>query len=96
MTEREYQRAVVAALNAELGARGWTRKHLGERAGITEQTMMRIFRCERDMNVEQLGAMLNALGVTAQYLAMEAERRRASNIPHQERHLAPESERDAR
>jgi hypothetical protein len=47
-----------------IGARGWTRKHLGEESGIPEQTIMRIFRCERDMSVTQLGAMVDALGIT--------------------------------
>lgn len=74
MDEWSYQRAIVAALNAEIGARGWTRKYLGELAGIGEQTMMRIFRCERNMNVQQLGAMVDALGVTIEHLAAEADR----------------------
>lgn len=72
--EWDYQRAIVAALNAEIGARGWTRKHLGELSGIGEQTMMRIFRCERNMNVQQLGAMADALGITIEHLAAEADR----------------------
>lgn len=70
----DYQRAIVAALNAEIGARGWTRKYLGELAGINEQQMLRLFNCHRQLNVAQLGAMVDALGVTIEHIAAEADR----------------------
>jgi transcriptional regulator with XRE-family HTH domain len=74
MDDYDYQRAMVSALRAEIAARGWTRKELGERAGINEQTMLRTFLCKRAMNVAQLSAMADALGVTIEYLAGEADR----------------------
>lgn len=74
MDDYSHQRAIVAALNAEIGARGWTRKELGERAGIAEQTMLRLFLCRRPMRVDQLGAMVDALGVSIEHVVSEANR----------------------
>lgn len=72
--DMRHQRVLVAAINAEIGGRGWTRKYLGERAGISPQQMERIFNLKRPMNVEQWGAIADALGVTMDYLAGEANR----------------------
>src|SRR5690349_14385993 len=71
---KDYQRALVAALMAELGGRGWSRKRLADESGLTDQTLRRVFRLERDMNVAQLAAMADALGVTIEHLAAEADR----------------------
>lgn len=76
---RDYQQALVAAISAELGGRGWTRKQLADASGITDQTLRRVMRLERDMNVAQLGAIVDALGVTHEYLAAEAEHWRSSS-----------------
>jgi transcriptional regulator with XRE-family HTH domain len=72
--DMKHQRVLVAAMNAEMGGRGWTRKYLGERAGITPQQMERIFNLKRPMNVEQFGAIADALGVSMDYLAGESQR----------------------
>src|SRR6478752_5381854 len=74
---REYQRVLVAAIRAELGGRGWSRKQLAERSGITEQQMERIFNLKRDMNVAQFEQIADALGVEPDDLALEARRWRA-------------------
>lgn len=78
-----YQRAVAAAVNAEIGGRGWTRKHLAAVSGISEQQMERILNLKRQMNVQQLGQIIDALGVTPEYLAAEVNtwRRRQAGLP---------------
>jgi transcriptional regulator with XRE-family HTH domain len=72
--DRRYQQALVAAIRAELGGRGWSRKQLAERSGITEQQMERIFNLKRDMNVAQFEQIADALGVAPDDLAVEARR----------------------
>jgi transcriptional regulator with XRE-family HTH domain len=76
-TDRTYQGALVAAIKAEIGGRGWSRKELAQRSGITEQTMERIFNLKRDMNVTQLEQIAGALGIEPDDLAIEARRWRA-------------------
>jgi transcriptional regulator with XRE-family HTH domain len=79
-SEREYQRALVAAIKSEIGGRGWSRKHLAELSGITEQQMERIFNLKRDMSVAQLDAIAGALGVEPDDLAMAARRWRDPHV----------------
>jgi transcriptional regulator with XRE-family HTH domain len=80
--ERRYQRSLVAAIRAELGGRGWSRKELAERSGITEQQMERLFNLKRDMNVAQLEQIASALGVEPDDLALEARRWRGTSTGH--------------
>lgn len=75
--DRRYQQALVAAIKAELGGRGWSRKQLAERSGISEQQMERIFNLKRDMNVTQFEQIADALSVEPDDLAIEARRWRA-------------------
>ncbi len=70
----KHQRLLVAAINAEIGGRGWTRKYLGDKAGISAQQMERIFNLKRQMTVQQWGAIADALGVTMDYLAGESQK----------------------
>jgi transcriptional regulator with XRE-family HTH domain len=72
-TDREYQRQLVAAIDAEMGVRRWSRRHLSELAGITSQTMDRIFLLRRDLNVQQLDSIAHALGVSPEYLVGKAK-----------------------
>lgn len=60
---KRLQRQLIAALDAELGIRRWSRRHLAEVSGINRQTMDRIFTFQRDLNIEQLGKIAEALGV---------------------------------
>jgi transcriptional regulator with XRE-family HTH domain len=72
--DMKHQRLLVAAINAEIGGRGWTRKYLGEKSGISPQQMERIFNLKRQMTVQQWGAIADALGVTMDYLAAESRK----------------------
>ena len=86
---RDLQRSIAAAVNAELGGRGWTRKYLAAQAGITEQTMERIMNLKRDMDVAQLGSIADALGVTTEHLMAEARRwRERTSVPTDSRERA--------
>lgn len=69
---KNYQRTLVAAIDAEIGVRRWSRARLAKEAGITSQTLDRIFLLRRDMNIEQLGDIAAALGVTPEYLVHSA------------------------
>lgn len=71
-SSREYQRTLVAAINAELGGLGWTRKQLADEIGISEQSLMRYFNLKRDMNIEQFAQIAGVLGVTPEYLVDKA------------------------
>jgi transcriptional regulator with XRE-family HTH domain len=70
---REYQRSLVAAIDAEIGVRRWSRGHLADLAGINRQTMDRIFLLRRDMNVAQLSAIADALGIDPGVIALRAK-----------------------
>lgn len=94
MDEYKHQRAIVAALNAELGARGWTRKQLAQRTGIAEQTLMRLFLCRRPMRLDQLGAMIDALGITSEHLVSEAHRWSRALVQESERQPRPTDPRE--
>lgn len=61
--ERSYQRQLIAAIDAELGVRRWSRRHLADESGINIQTLDRVFLLRRDMNVEQFAAIAHALGM---------------------------------
>ena len=73
-SERGYQRSLIRAINAEIGARQWSRKYLAARAGIPIVTADRFFALKRDLNVTQLADIAAALDVTVDHLASEAER----------------------
>lgn len=72
-SQREYQRALVAAIDAELGVRRWSRARLAELSGIKSQTMDRVFLLRRDMNVAQLAAIASALELEPDELVMRAK-----------------------
>lgn len=71
---REYQRSLVRAINAELGALGWSRSRLARESGLNPQQLDRIFNLRRDLNVTQLDRIIRALGVTPDYLTAQARR----------------------
>jgi lambda repressor-like predicted transcriptional regulator len=70
--DRTYQAALIAAINAEMGGLGLSRRQMLARAGLSENTMERVFRLQRDLNVTQIEAMANAMGVTPEYIAARA------------------------
>jgi len=67
--------AVAAQLRAERGAAGLTYKELAERAGLTEQSVMRYLTEKREPNTAQLGALCDALGLTPHELMLRAAER---------------------
>jgi transcriptional regulator with XRE-family HTH domain len=80
-SEREFQRYLVMAINAERAAQSLTIKGLAEAAGINERTMLRIVHLERSMDMGQVSALADALGIPVSRLAMEAERRLSEATP---------------
>ena len=90
-----YQAELIAAINAELGARGWSRRELLTRAGLSENTMERVFRLQRDLNVRQIEQMAAALGVAPEYIARQAAMRRGEVVPPSE-HAGPPAGADVR
>ena len=67
--------AVAAQLRAERGAAELTYKELADRAGLTEQSVMRYLTEKREPNAGQLGALCDALGLTPQELMIRAVER---------------------
>jgi transcriptional regulator with XRE-family HTH domain len=80
MVDRGYQRLLIAAIDAEMGVRRLSRARLAKMAGIPTVSMDRYFNLGRDMNVSQLGAIADALGVTPEYLVGKAAEYRG-NLP---------------
>ena len=74
---RELQSFVAQAIGTELGARGWSRRGLAARAGLNERTLMRVMTCTREMTLQQLDRIAQALDVSPVYLLTEAHRRSA-------------------
>ncbi len=72
-SERSYQRLLIAAIDAELGIRRWSRAHLAREAGMNRETAGRVFTLKRDLNVTQFGAMADALGLRPDELTARAE-----------------------
>jgi lambda repressor-like predicted transcriptional regulator len=70
--DRTYQAALIAAINAEMGGLGLSRRQMLARAGLSENTMERVFRLQRDLNVTQIEAMAEAMGVTPEHIARRA------------------------
>lgn len=63
---------VAAQLRAERGAAGLAYKELADKAGLTEQSVMRYLTEKREPNAGQLGAMCDALGITPHELMLRA------------------------
>jgi transcriptional regulator with XRE-family HTH domain len=78
---RETQEWIAQAINAERAARGMTIKALATASGVPERSLIRVLKCERDLNVAQLAKLAAALGVLPSYLQLEAERRYARATP---------------
>lgn len=78
-TDRGYQAAIIAAINAELGGRGISRSGMLKAAGLSTDTMQRVFRMERDLKVDQIDKMARALGITPEYLMERASEWRKKN-----------------
>lgn len=56
--------ATVEQLQAERGAKRLTYKQLAEASGLKEQTVMRYLTGKRDIPLQELIAMTEALGLT--------------------------------
>ena len=74
--DREYQRYIVQAINAERAAQGLTAKALRLAAGLPDKTFRRAMSLERDLNIEQLDRIARALDVDPSVLARDADQRR--------------------
>lgn len=81
MATRDYQRLLIAAIDAEMGIRRLSRAKLAKIAGIPTVSMDRYFNLGRDMNVSQFGAIAEALGVTPEYLVGKAAELRGKLPP---------------
>lgn len=67
--------AVAQQLRAERGAAGLTYRQLAEKAGLTEQSVMRYLTEKRELKSGDLGALCDALGITPQELITRAVER---------------------
>lgn len=67
--------AVREQLQAERGVKGWSYRQLADRAGMTEQTVMRRLTGKREIPVNDLGDMAHALGISPESLLMRAVER---------------------
>lgn len=68
--------ALVAVLDMERDAAGWTTKALGERLGLSEQTVQRyLTRRERPMPVSFLTRTASVIGVPLADILADAQRR---------------------
>ena len=68
-TEREYQRALIAAIESEMGARRISRSKLARLTGMALGTLDKTFWLQRDMSVGELVIIAEALDVTPEYIA---------------------------
>lgn len=68
--------AMAAVIRGEMGAQRVTWRELAARSGIPERTLARLLKPERDMNLDHLFAIAEALGRPAGDLMREAEDRR--------------------
>lgn len=75
---REHQAWLARAIQAERGAIGMPISQLADQSGMVYRVLHRALKCERDLSVEQLARIAQALGVSVSYLVLEAERRRNS------------------
>lgn len=69
---RDYQRALIEELDAEMGRRRISRRELSRLSGIHRVTLDRIFTLQRDLNVAQWAAIAHALGIDPSELAARA------------------------
>jgi lambda repressor-like predicted transcriptional regulator len=69
---RDYQRALIEELDAEMGRRRISRRELSRLSGIHRVTLDRIFTLQRDLNVAQWAAIAQALGIDPSELAARA------------------------
>jgi hypothetical protein len=68
-TNRAYQRALVAAIESEMGPRRISRSQLARLSGMSLGTLDKTFWLKRSMTVEELEQISVALDVTPEYLA---------------------------
>jgi DNA-binding Xre family transcriptional regulator len=61
--DRDYQKALIAEIDAVMGRRRISRRELSRLSGIHRVTLDRVFNFERDLNVAQWAAICSALGV---------------------------------
>lgn len=74
MTEND---ALVAAIQAERGAKKMTLNQLADRVGVSYSSMQRYLAGERIIDSDLMWVIAEALGVKVSYLWLDAERRLA-------------------
>lgn len=67
--------ALAATIRAERAAHSITQQQLADAAGMTNVTMGRVLRGEREITTEYLVKIAGALGVKVSYLMLQAEQR---------------------
>lgn len=66
--------ATAKAISAERAAAGLTIKELSEKADIPERTLMRILKAERDIKINQISQLAEALELYPHEIVSEAEK----------------------
>jgi transcriptional regulator with XRE-family HTH domain len=76
MADRDpYTVALAATLRAERARAGWTIEEMAERSGLNYETLRRMLRAERDISMDSLRRVSDALRVAPSYLLADAESR---------------------
>lgn len=72
---REIADAMIVQINAEIGAKGWNRLELAKRSGISASSIYRYLDGERQMKLQDIADIADALGISYLELATRAQRR---------------------
>lgn len=67
--------AMIVQIKAEMAARDWNRQELAKRSGISTSSIYRYLDGERQMKVQDIADISDALGLSYLELATRAQRR---------------------
>jgi transcriptional regulator with XRE-family HTH domain len=68
-------RAMAAAIRAERSAAGLSQETLAKLSGVNYETLKRILKGDRDINITQISGIALAVGITPAQLVQRAEER---------------------
>lgn len=72
---QEIAAAMIVQIKAEMAAHDWNRQELAKRAGISSSSIYRYLDGERQMKLQDIADIAEALGLSYLELATRAQRR---------------------